>query len=102
MKHKHTQFFKTINKLGIECTNIGDENELDISKLLLEYDTVLPKHILLKDNEKISQHGKELIRKKTNNDIDYYFELLRIYYVNYIKAQEQFDINNKTIKKKIV
>jgi hypothetical protein len=91
---KHERFFSNIRHLDIDLTISSD-----ISKLLLEYDTVLDKHILLKDNEMVSVAGKKIIENRTSSKIDYYYELLRIYYVNYKKTKDQFKTNNIQLKK---
>ena len=54
--------------------------------------------IILEDDQKILNEGKKLIRSKTKSELDYYFELLRIYYVNYKKTQKMFIENNTVLK----
>ena len=46
----------------------------------------------------VSTEGKNLIDSRTKSKIDYYFELLRIYYVNYKLSKNKFIENNKKLK----
>lgn len=94
---KHTRFFKLIRDLSIDILNYSNNN-LRFQEFLLGLDTVLPKNVVLKDNEELSNNGKKLIKNKTHCELDYYFEILRIYYVNYELAKEQFEINNMKFK----
>ena len=72
MRNKLIPFFKKIEKIGL----ILDSSILfDMSKLLLEYKTVLGAHIVLEENQKISDEGKKIIRSRTHSELDYYFEL---------------------------
>jgi len=99
-EHKHKQFFKLLHKIPFKYKgNLGVDENIDISKLLLGFDTVLPHNIIFEDMDGLSQHGKRLIHTKTHNELDYYFELLRIYYVNYKRSKDQFIQNNITFKR---
>jgi hypothetical protein len=71
-----------------------------VDELLKEFITIFPKNILFKDiPQKVTAEGKAAIKKNTTSTFDYYFELLRIYYVNYKKAKRQFTKNNFALKK---
>ena len=96
MRTKLFQFFKHVDKIG---TDTKFSLSFDMSKLLLEYKTVLGAHVILENNQKMSKEGKKLIRSRTKTEIDYYFELLRIYYVNYKKTKRKFIENNEIFKK---
>ena len=95
MRSKLNTFFKNINKIGLDKRF---SVLFDMSKLLLEYDTVLGGHVILEDDQRISNEGKKLIRSRTKSELDYYFELLRIYYVNYKNSKKQFTENNILLK----
>ena len=95
MRTKLSQFFKKIEKIGIDTNS---SVMFDMSKLLLEYETVLGGHVVLDADQKISNEGKKLIRSRTKSELDYYFELLRIYYVNYKNSKKTFLENNITLK----
>jgi hypothetical protein len=95
MRTKLSLFFKNINKIGIEQNS---SIRFDMSKLLLEYETVLGAHVILEETQKISNEGKKLIRSRTKSELDYYFELLRIYYVNYKNSKKTFRDNNTKLK----
>jgi hypothetical protein len=95
MRTKLSQFFKNIDKIGIDTDS---STMFDMSKLLLEYKTVLGSHVVLEENQKISNEGKKLIRSRTKSELDYYFELLRIYYVNYKNSKKSFLENNVNLK----
>ena len=95
MRTKLSQFFKNIDKIGIDTDS---STMFDMSKLLLEYETVLGGHVVLEEDQKISNEGKKLIRSRTKSELDYYFELLRIYYVNYKNSKKTFLENNVTLK----
>ena len=95
MINKLSQFFKKLGKIGLETNS---SVMFDMSKLLLEYDTVLGGHVLLEEDQKISNEGKKLIRSRTKSELDYYFELLRIYYVNYKNSKKTFLKNNINLK----
>ena len=95
MRTKLSRFFKNIEKIGIDTRS---SVMFDMSKLLLEYETVLGGHVVLEENQKISNEGKKLIRSRTKSELDYYFELLRIYYVNYKNSKNTFLENNVNLK----
>jgi len=95
MRTKLSLFFKNIGKIGIDTNS---STMFDMSKLLLEYETVLGGHVVLEEDQKISNEGKKLIRSRTKSELDYYFELLRIYYVNYKNSKKTFLQNNVTLK----
>ena len=95
MRNKLSQFFKNIEKIGLD---LNSSVMFDMSKLLLEYETVLGGHVVLEENQKISNEGKKLIRSRTKSELDYYFELLRIYYVNYKNSKKIFLENNVNLK----
>ena len=71
MKTKLNEFFKKIEKIGIDPNS---SILFDMSKLLLEYSTVLGAHVILEENQKISTEGKKIIRSRTKSEMDYYFE----------------------------
>lgn len=95
MRTKLYRFFKNIEKIGVDTKS---SIMFDMSKLLLEYETVLGGHVVLEENQKISNEGKKLIRSRTKSELDYYFELLRIYYVNYKNSKKTFIENNVNLK----
>jgi len=88
MKPKHKRFFSLLHKY----------KQIDISEFLLELHTVFPRHILFNTTEDLSAAGKEYLKNNTHCELDYYFELLRVYYVNYRKAKEHFEQNNTRFK----
>ena len=69
MKTKLNEFFKKIDKIGIDYKS---SVLFDMSKLLLEYDTVLSGHVILEENQKMSTEGKKIIRSRTKSEMDYY------------------------------
>lgn len=95
MRTKLSRFFKNIEKIGVD---INSSVTFDMSKLLLEYETVLGAHVILEEDQKISNEGKKLILSRTKSELDYYFELLRIYYVNYKNSKKTFLENNVNLK----
>lgn len=88
MKPKHKRFFSLLHKY----------KQFEISKFILELNTVFPKQVLFNVTEDLSPIGKEYLKNNTHCELDYYFELLRIYYVNYRKAKEHFKQNNTQFK----
>ena len=88
MKPKHKRFFSLLYKYKKFC----------ISEFLLGLDTVFPKQVLFNTTEDLSPIGKDYLKHNTNCELDYYSELLRIYYVNYRKAKEHFKQNNTQFK----
>ena len=95
MRTKLSRFFKNIDKIGADTNS---STMFDMSKLLLEYETVLGGHVVLEEDQKISNEGKKIIRSRTKSELDYYFELLRIYYVNYKNSKNTFLENNVNLK----
>lgn len=84
MKPKHKRFFSLLQKY----------KQFEITKFILGLDTVFPKQVLFNATENLSPLGKEYLKNNTHCELDYYFELLRVYYVNYRKAREHFEKNN--------
>ena len=95
MRTKLSRFFKNIDKIGADTNS---STMFDMSKLLLEYESVLGSHVILEEDQKISNEGKKIIRSRTKSELDYYFELLRIYYVNYKNSKKTFLENNVDLK----